>query len=262
MACAVWLMWVIRHVDALVWCWDGLKRALEGDGTQATKQSNVDELSSWLDVSIHITGCARSEKERQALDRLIASETTSAASAAGSWLVHGDRIQRSRIKSWRSKFLAIHSVVPSRETVKVCFCGPTPMASAITAAASAIKDFSVQVSSENFNEGKRPAVPQVDSTFKAVVVQSGVAASVRGRGLTALFDEYRATGAANASAAAVSQAKNGAAPGMTVNPVHGHGPSEDGDGDVISGSGMDNNDTRPNGAASVADLRRTARSVV
>jgi len=77
--------------------------------------------------SIHVTGCARSEKERAALDRLVASEQGSAASGlGGSWLVHGDRIRRSRFKRWRAKFLGIHASTPMG--VEVCFCGPTPMA--------------------------------------------------------------------------------------------------------------------------------------
>ena len=180
----VWLVWVTRHVDGMLWCWDGLKRALEGEGTREQKERNVAALDAWLDVSIHVTGCARSEKERAALDRLVASEQGSAASGlGGSWLVHGDRIHRSRIKSWRAKFLSIHASTP--KGVKVCFCGPTPMAHDIHAAAGTIKGFSVEVSSENFNEGKRPTAAPPKSDFKVVAREGS-----RERGLTSVFDDF------------------------------------------------------------------------
>jgi NAD(P)H-flavin reductase len=175
----VWLVWVTRHVDSMIWCWDALKRALEGEGTREEKQKNVRELSAWLDVSIHVTGCARIESERKALDRLVASEQgIGSEGMAGSWLVHGDHLHRNRVKSWRAKLLAVHAAVPAQETVKVCFCGPTPMAHAISAAAGTIEGFSVQVSSENFNEGKRP-------TPKPAAVKHDKAGA-----LTSVFDQF------------------------------------------------------------------------
>jgi ferredoxin-NADP reductase len=196
----VWLVWVVRHVDSLIWCWDALKRALEGEGTREQKERNVAALDAWLDVSIHVTGCARMPAERQKLDRLIASEQGDAGSGlAGGWLVHGDKLQRSRIKSWRSKFLGVHAAVPKHETVKVCFCGPTAMAHDIHAAAGTIKGFSVQVSSENFNEGKRPT-PVLDSTadgFRAAKTRDA-------RSLTEVFndlEEFRPQGAAQSEMA-------------------------------------------------------------
>jgi hypothetical protein len=185
-----WLYWVVRHVDGLLWCWHELKRTLEGEGGQEHCQRNVDALSSWLDVSIHVTGCARSEKERTLLDRLIASETAS-ASPAGGWLVHGDRIQRRRVKNWHTKLLNIRAAVPRHKAIKVCFCGPTPMAKEIESAACMIKDCSLQVSCENFNDGKRPHVKQTDG-FKVAAVTNA-----RGRGLTDLYDSFQSGAVAN-----------------------------------------------------------------
>lgn len=54
----------------------------------------------------------------------------------------------------------------SGERVKVCFCGPTPMAHDIHAAAGTIEGFDVQVSSENFNEGKRPTPTPASRDFR------------------------------------------------------------------------------------------------
>jgi hypothetical protein len=129
-------------------CWDGLKRV-----SRAWARASRRAQRRVARRSIHVTGCARSEKERAALDRLVASEQGSAASGlGGSWLVHGDRIRRSRFMRWRAQFLGILASTP--KGVEVCFCGPTPMAHDYHAAAGTIKGFSVEVSSADFNEGK------------------------------------------------------------------------------------------------------------
>ena len=167
----VWFIWITRHVDGLLWCWDGLKRVLSGDGaSHAERTAHVAALEEWLDVSIHVTGCAGSAEERGALDRLLAAEDVGTAKAAGAgrkakpdpaaaWLLHDDRLHRSRLRGWREKLLSVHSRVEPGTRVKVCFCGPVPMAEAISKAASSVEGFSVEVSSENFNEGKRMATP-------------------------------------------------------------------------------------------------------
>jgi len=186
----VYLYWVTRHVDGMIWCWDALKRALEGEGLADQKKQNVAELSKWLSVSIHVTGAARSADERAALDRLTRAEQGSASEGlAGPWLLHGDRVKRSRVKSWRDEFISIHAGLPANANVKVLFCGPTPMAVDIGEAARSIKGFEAQFSSENFNEGKRP-------TPKALVGKTNVKVdgAHAGGGLDRALDDYKAHG--------------------------------------------------------------------
>ena len=130
------------------------------------------------------------QEEREALDRLIKSEEKGNAASqglAGEWLVQQDRIKRSRVKSWRDKFVAVHSTLPRNSKVKVCFCGPTAMASAIGEATRSIDGFDAQFSSENFNEGKRPT-PKFDDHVQHQGSSSGLIA-------TDGVDPYKAYGA-------------------------------------------------------------------